>query len=140
MRLMFLAGKSMPWVHQLSRASIKRQGVLPWSVALLLFSISLEARLVLPPVLIGLAFITFYPAIVVTTLICGWRQGVLVVFLSVLAGWYFFLEPINSFQSKDAVAIGIFLLAGGFIVLVVAALRETVRRVEVAKAAQETLS
>ncbi len=60
----------MPWVHQLSRASIKRQGFLPWAVALLFFAISLEARLVLPPVLIGLAFITFYPAIVATTLIC----------------------------------------------------------------------
>ncbi len=129
----------MPWVHQLSRASIKRRGVLPWAVALLLFATSLAARLVLPPVLIGLAFITFYPAIVVATLICGWQQGTLVVLLSVLAGWYFFLEPTSTFASKDAAAIGIFLFAGGSVVLVVAALRETIRRVEAAKAMQETL-
>lgn len=129
----------MPWVHQLSRVSIERGGALPWALALLLFVASLEARLVLPPVLIGLAFITFYPAIVAATLICGWRQGTLLLFLSILAGWYFYLEPANSFARKDATAIGIFLLAGGFSVVVVAALRETVRRLELAKAAQESL-
>ncbi len=129
----------MPWVHQLSRASIKRQGVLPWAVALLIFAVSFEARLVLPPVLVGLAFMTFYPAIVAATLICGWRQGTLVLFLSVLAGWYFFLEPARSFAPNDAAAVGMFLFAGSFVVLVVAALRETVRRAELAKIAQETL-
>ena len=95
----------MPWVHQISRASIKRQGLLSWTVALAIFTGSVAVRFPLAPFVDGLAaFTTFYPAIIVATLICGWRQGTLVLVLSTVTGWYFFLEPrIFRFKEKTTV-------------------------------------
>ncbi len=71
----------MPWVHQLSRVSIKRQGLLSWTVALALFTVSIAIRILFDPFLAGMKFITFWPAIIVATLICGWRQGIFVLLL-----------------------------------------------------------
>ena len=136
-----LWGRLMPWVHQISRASIKRQGLLSWTVALALFTGSVAVRFPLAPFVDGLAaFTTFYPAIIVATLICGWRQGTLVLVLSALTGWYFFLEPSLALKGQKTIeAIAVFLFVGGLDVVLVAALRETIRRVELAKAMQETL-
>lgn len=130
----------MPWVHKLSEASIKRQGPASWAVALALFSVSVAVRILFDPFLSGMKFITFYPAIALATLVCGWPEGALVVMLSALAGWRFFVEPQGSFASATTLgAIVGFLIVGGFIVVLVAALREAVRRIELAKAVQETL-
>ncbi len=132
----------MPWVHKIHTASIKGQGLLSWTVALGIFTASVALRVLFHPLLSGMKFITFWPAIAIATLICGWRQGAFVLILSGLTAWYFFMEPFNSFAIKDQTTIGAlggFLLVGGFIVVLVAALRETIRRVELAKAVQETL-
>jgi two-component system, sensor histidine kinase PdtaS len=108
----------MPWVHQLSRASIKRQGLLSWTVALAIFTASVVVRFPLSPFLEGLAFITFYPAIVAATLICGWRQGIAVLILSAFAGWYLFLDPTSALKGRQTIgALVVFLLVGGFNVI-----------------------
>lgn len=132
----------MPWVHKIHTVSIKRQGLMSWTVALAIFTASVAVRVLFNPILAGMKFLTFWPAIAIATLICGWRQGVFVLILSALTGWYFFMEPLHSFAIKDQTTLGSlggFLLVGGFIILLVAALRETIRRVELAKAVQETL-
>ncbi len=132
----------MPWVHQISKLSVKRQGLWPWVIACTLFAASLGLRFLLAPFLEGMKFITFYPAIALATLLCGWRQGTSVLVLSAVSAWYLFLEPTNSFSLKGRTTIGPllgFLIVGGFFVLLVAALRETVRRVELAKTMQVTL-
>jgi two-component system, sensor histidine kinase PdtaS len=75
-------------------------------------------------------------------LICGWRQGAFVLVSSALTGWYYFMEPLNSFAIRDKTTIGAlggFLIVGGFIILLVAALREAIRRVELANAAKDIL-
>ncbi len=133
----------MPWLHRLHKIPMKSRGFLPWGLALLFFAASFALRILFDPFLNEIKFLTFYPAISATTLICGWRQGFLVLALSLLAGWYFFFEPTHSFAIKDATTIGAlvgFLLVGAFILWLVAALRETIRRLEISKAAQETLS
>jgi K+-sensing histidine kinase KdpD len=132
----------MPWVSTLSTLSSRRgKGWQPWAVAFAIFLVGLVLRLALDPVLDGIKFLTFYPSIAAATLICGPIQGLAVLVLSTLAAWYFFFEPINSFGITDKTIpplIG-FELVGGFIILLVAALRETIRRLEIAKKAQETL-
>lgn len=132
----------MPWVHRLSKVSVRPKGALPWAIAIVVFAASFSLRVLFDPLLEGMKFLTFYPAIAIVTLACGSPQGVLVLILSALAGWYYFLEPLNSFALQDATTIGSlvgFVLVGGFILILVAALRETIRRLEIAKAAQETL-
>jgi two-component sensor histidine kinase len=123
----------MPWVHQLSRFSIKRQGLLSWTVTLGLFTTSVAVHALFNPVMAGTKFMTFWPSIIIATLICGWQQGVAVLILSALTAKYFFIEPASS------ASIVSFLVVGGFLLLVMAALRETVRRVELAKAVQELM-
>jgi two-component sensor histidine kinase len=130
----------MPWVRQLSRASIKRQGLLPWTVALAMFTASVAIRYPLSPFVEGMAFITFYPAIIAATLLCGWQQGTFVLLLSAFTGWYLFLDPTLAAKGPQSIgAVAVFLFVGGFDVLLVAALREAIRRLEIARAAQETL-
>ncbi len=132
----------MPWVHKIHTLSIKRSGLLPWTVSLGLFTASVALRVLLAPLLEGMKFLTFWPAIAIATLICGWRHGAFVLVMSVLTAWYFFLEPTHTFAIKDQTTVGAlvgFVLVGAFLILLVAALRETIRRVELAKAVQETL-
>lgn len=132
----------MPWVHRLNEISIRRQGPRTWLVALSLYGAALAARLMLAPLLEGMKFLTFYPAVAAATLFCGWRQGVLVLVLSTVTAWYLFFTPYRSFDIPDSSTIGAlvgFLIVGGFNILIVAALREAVRRADMAMAAQETL-
>jgi two-component system, sensor histidine kinase PdtaS len=132
----------MPWAHQLSKVSVQRRGVLPWAIALFIFAASFALYVLFDPFLQGAKFITFYPAIAVATLVCGGRQGTIVLILSAVTGWYLFAEPTTSFGPKDATAFGSlisFVLVGGFILVLVAALRETIRRLELANAAKEIL-
>ncbi|GLI92036.1 sensor histidine kinase [Methylocystis echinoides] len=132
----------MPWVHKLNEMSVRREGPFPWLVALALFGVGLSTRLLLAPLLEGMKFLTFYPVVAAATLLCGWRQGVLVLALSTLTAWNLFFEPIGSFAIPDrrtgGALIG-FVIVGAFNVLIVGALRAAIQRADVAKNAQETL-
>ena len=48
----------------------------------------------LPP---GFPFLTFFPAVILSTFLAGRGPGWLCALLSLLASWYFFIPPINSF-------------------------------------------
>ena len=132
----------MPWVAQISKISRTRSAAWPWAISLLCFAASLGTRILLDPALYGLKFLTFYPAICIATLVGGWPHGLLVLVLSALSALYFFVEPFYSFEIRDGTAIGAlvgFLVVGGFILVLVAALREVVSRLERAKLMQEVL-
>lgn len=132
----------MSWMDQLCKLSRNRGGVSAWTIALFLFATSLAVRLLLAPSLHGAKFLTFYPAIALSTLVCGWVQGVVVLTLSALSAWYFFFQPLDSFAFNDTaelVPLVGFMVVAGFIVILVAVLREAIRRLDIAKAAQETL-
>lgn len=64
---------------------------------------------VLPP---GFPYLTFLPAVVITTFLFGTPAGVLCAALSVLAAWYFFLPPFLSFHltAQTALALAFFIL------------------------------
>jgi two-component sensor histidine kinase len=122
--------------------SRRRPGPWSWVVALLLFTASLALYVLLSPPQEGLRFLIFYSAVAASALIGGWLHGVVVLILSAVSAWYLLIEPIKSFAFNDPAAVSpviTFLLVGVFIVLLVAALRETVRRLEQAKHLQETL-
>lgn len=132
----------MPWATRLADISTKRPDLSSWVLAILLFVASFGARIVLAQWLDPLKFLTFYPAIAASALLCGWPQGLLVLVLSALAAWYFFFEPFNAFVVKDAntlAALVGFLLVGGFILLLVTAMRELIRRLDDGKKLQAHL-
>ena len=64
-----------------------------WALALLIFSVALALRFLLLPVQAGLAFLTFYPAVVLAFYLCGLPQGWLVVALGAAVGNTVFTPP-----------------------------------------------
>jgi signal transduction histidine kinase/ActR/RegA family two-component response regulator len=75
----------------------------------------------------GAQFITFFPAVIITTFICGERAGYLTVFLSALSAWLFVFveEPIE----EAASAVGFFIIVAIADVVIIGALRGAVARV-----------
>lgn len=72
----------------------------------------------LPP---GFPFLTFFPAVVVSAYVAGWRAGVLCAALSTLAAWYLFIPPIHSWSLTyaTAVALGFFVIVVGVMIAVI---------------------
>lgn len=68
-----------------------------YALALALFFFALLLRFIVAPEKGGLAFVTFYPAILIAFYICGLGPGIMTAVLSGLAGSYFFLPPYYSF-------------------------------------------
>jgi two-component system, sensor histidine kinase PdtaS len=59
----------------------------------------------------GFPFVTFFPAVILTTFFAGLRPGALVAVLSGLAGWHFFLSPFNSFALDDTSVLALIFYA-----------------------------
>lgn len=88
------------------------------ALAALIFAIALALRFSLLPVDAGVAFITFYPAIVIGFYICGTTAGALLSVASALAAEYFFISPFFTFniaREIDAVSVLIFLASAAMI-------------------------
>jgi two-component sensor histidine kinase len=77
---------------------------------------------VLPP---GFPFLTFFPAVILTTFFLGLRPGIVCAVLSGLAAWYFFISPVETFLLS--VSTGLTLAFYTFIVSVDIALIHLMR-------------
>ncbi|MDD2760807.1 MAG: diguanylate cyclase [Methylomonas sp.] len=77
---------------------------LPWylryPLAFGLFLLALLLRFNTLPLESGLAYVTFYPAVVIGFYLFGAGPGTLVAILSGLAGSYFFIPPYNAFANE----------------------------------------
>lgn len=99
---------------------IRRKPRLAYPIAILIFSIAAALRVLLsrwlPP---SLPFITFFVAVLLTTLIAGTGPGVLVIGLSVVFGWYFYFAPMDNISAIESLlAIGLFAFLSGLMVAV----------------------
>ena len=76
-------------------------------------------------------FITFYPAIIIATLIGGLWLGIIATILSSLAAWYLFLPPLYSWtlEERELDQLLLFIFICGINVTVVALLNALVDRV-----------
>lgn len=77
----------------------ERSAQFRWVLAFALFIVALVVRLVvndeLPP---GFPYLTFFPAVIIATLVCGLWPGVINAVLSGIASWYFFIAPVYTFE------------------------------------------
>jgi PAS domain S-box-containing protein len=69
-----------------------------YALAIVTVGIATALRLVLDPYLLGAQFVTFFPAVVITTLISGMGAGFFCAVLSTAAADYFVLAPRFSFS------------------------------------------
>jgi PAS domain S-box-containing protein len=84
-----------------------------------------------PQVVVGLPFITYYPAIIIATLVGGFWPGILSLVLSAVAAWYFFLSPIYSWQleSHGAFSLLFFIIMSSVNISIILFLDMTLQRV-----------
>jgi signal transduction histidine kinase len=123
-------------VHRLEKIDFDIPGLGPGSIGAYAFAIAVTAlatliRLAIEPYVAGVQFITFFPSIIVTTLVCGARAGILSVILSAAAAYIFVLAPQVSFGVpllKELLALAIFLLVASAVVALIGALRFAIRR------------
>lgn len=91
----------------------RRQSVVfAYGFALAAFTTGLGLRLLADMILpTGFPFLTFFPAVILTTFFGGLRPGILVAALSTLAAWYFFIPPEGfSLNGPGMLALGFFVL------------------------------
>ena len=80
-------------------------------LSLLMFAVALAVRFALNGYLTsGFPFLTFFPAIVLTTLFAGRGPGLVSSALSLMSAWYWFINPRNSFDLdlEGAIAVCFF--------------------------------
>lgn len=87
-------------------------------------------RLALEPVLKGQsAFVIYFPAVFLTTLLAGFRAGLAATGLSGLLGYGLFLAPGTLFAlDRDLLTLALFWSIAGLLLVSVAALRRALRR------------
>lgn len=95
----------------ISELHIKWSPLLRYPFAVSIALIAILFRFLLLPVEAGLAFLTFYPAIVISFYLCGIRPGIVTVLLSAAVSFYFFEPPF--------IAVIIFLFSASLIGFVV---------------------
>ena len=108
----------------------KGQGLI---LTLTLFAAALAGRFALDSLLSdGFPFLTFFPAILLATLFAGRMLGGLCTLLSILAAWYWFIEPRSSFELtfEGAIALMFFFAIAVVDVLVIDLLAEALDKVE----------
>jgi PAS domain S-box-containing protein len=97
-----------------------------YALALLCAALALALRLAIDPYVVGVEYITFFPAVIVTTLISGFRAGLLCVILSAAAASFFVLPPRWTFYIEhpgELLALSLFILATLSTVILIAGMR-----------------
>jgi two-component system, cell cycle sensor histidine kinase and response regulator CckA len=97
-----------------------------YALALLSAALALALRVVIDPYVVGVQYITFFPAVIITALISGFRAGVLCVIVSAAAANFFVLPPRWSFYIEhpgEVLALLLFILATLSTVILIAGMR-----------------
>jgi len=83
-----------------------------YAFAIVAVGVATALRMVLDPYVAGVQFITYFPAIVITSLVGGFGAGLLCALLSTAAADFFVLSPLWSFYIDDPAAVADLLLFG----------------------------
>jgi two-component system, cell cycle sensor histidine kinase and response regulator CckA len=97
-----------------------------YALALLSAALALALRVAIDPYVVGVHYITFFPAVIITTLISGFCAGLFCVILSAAAINFFVLPPHWSFYVEhpgELLALLLFILATISTVILIAGMR-----------------
>jgi len=92
-----------------------------YAAGLAIFILALALRFAILPLNGGIPFLTFYPAVVFTALLCGTGPALMVIVLSCLAADYIFMEPYWTITYTPGAisAVAVFTLSGLLICMIV---------------------
>jgi two-component sensor histidine kinase len=105
--------------------------------AALLLRFSLQGEL--PP---GFPYLTFFPAVILTTFLAGTRPGLVCALLSGLAAWYWFVAPFESFEVNypTAIALGFYVFIVAVDIVVIDAMMRATERLDAERATSTRLA
>jgi two-component sensor histidine kinase len=97
---------------------------------MVLFALALAARLALAGHASGLPFITFFPVTILTTILCGWRQALIVLIMACISADFLLPPPSwygGSGPMRATISLALFSAVSVLEIAVIAALAEAVR-------------
>ncbi|QCG91281.1 DUF4118 domain-containing protein [Azospirillum sp. TSH100] len=102
-------GSDRPVWQWFARFSLLRHGPMPrFGMALLTVVVALLLRLAADGALpTGFPYLTFFPAVILTTFIAGLWPAVVTAVLSGLAAWYFFIPPYDTLTLNSSVGVAL---------------------------------
>jgi PAS domain S-box-containing protein len=118
-----------PWVERILR--VRRNFIAAYGLALALTVLAIVVRwFVGEHVGARIPFITFYPAIIIATLVGGLWPGIFATMLSTLAAWYLFVPPEFSFgfDQRELIQLLLFVFISAIDVAIAALLNALVER------------
>src|SRR5215467_152755 len=102
-----------------------------YALAFLCAGVATVLRLAIDPYVVGVQYITFFPAVILTTLVSGFSAGVLCTAVSAAAAIFFLISPRFSFYVEhpgEVIALLLFILTSLMNTTFVAGLRFAVQR------------
>lgn len=137
----FSPGNRAPQRFLSSSSFLRRNVVLGYAVGLLAFTLALALRFSLDATIPKFPFITFIPAVIISSFLAGSRAGALCAALSFLAAWYWFVDPGNPFSmgSSEIVGLGLFAFIIAVDIAIIAVASRTVDELLVKEAQLSTI-
>lgn len=111
---------------------MRHNAIAAYGVALVTVAVATFARwLVGGHVMEGIPFITFYPAIILATILGGFGPGVLATLLSAMVAWFAFMPPASSFElaSVELLSLLLFVAMASINVVLVGLLKAGLERI-----------
>src|SRR5258707_3737668 len=129
-RFRALKMRILPLIH-IAVPTLRPGTVGAYALAFVSVGVATALRVAIDPYVVGVQYITFAPAIMITTLIAGSGAGLFCVVLSAGAAWFFVLPPHLSFYTDrpaELLALLLFALVAFFLVILTARMRFAVER------------
>src|SRR6266700_7188594 len=118
-----------PWVER--ALAVRRSPIAAYGFALAMIALAVLVRWIVGEYVgARIPFITFFPAIVIATLIGGLWPGIVATVLSTLAAWYLFIPPYFSWSlgERELVQLLMFIVVDGVMVAMIVLLDALVER------------
>lgn len=126
----------------LSRPQPFKGTVLGIALACLIAAFAVLGRFALEGVLpAGYPFLTFFPAAIITSFLCGTAAGTLCALLCGLAAWYWFIPPDGfSLDRQSAFALGFYVFIVAVDIVLIHLMTRAMRRLEAEKRVSNALA
>ena len=122
------------WLGEFARHGLRPASPAAFAFAVLCVAVATVLRLAIDLIAPdAVPFATFFPAILIATLIAGTAAGVFAMALAALVSWSIFVPPrfsIGHLHAEDVVSLGLFLFASLAIIWVADRYRAVVRRLD----------